>query len=213
MLPLTIVTLTIVAVYWGATLLYVLPDNPIRDRSAGFVDGFEVLFFQRWNFFAPPPTANTRLYYRFPYEDSTRTFEVLRDITAAKRAAAPFNTEEETVDYILHGSVADVKAAVRAAMGESRRLYPDSTERFHTQQAIDLVSARGRRPGGLVTLYNYACFVARAQGLHPIPDSVQIVVTDVPIVPFERRKDSTYVPGPPAIMFATPVGRVYCPSG
>jgi hypothetical protein len=97
--------------YWVVTILFVSPDNYVKISLIKGEEFFDDLFYQNWAFFAPPPTSDNRLYYRFEMlTDSCKvyTFEVLEPIIKMKRHAAPFNSSAEILEYVLSGVVQNI---------------------------------------------------------------------------------------------------------
>src|SRR5665213_3955688 len=72
--------LSVLAVYWLVTLLYVSPNNPIRVQFLPQLAFFERFFFQRWEFFAPPPMYNERIYFIFEPLDGEDGNEVTVEV-------------------------------------------------------------------------------------------------------------------------------------
>lgn len=181
--------------YWLSTLLYVTPNNYIRIQFDDYLRQFELIFFQRWAFFAPPPKSNLRLYYTFTsrQDDSTSVvYEALKPVTKAKQEKAPFNAEEETLDYILSGSASSLRNALYDQVQLSQVVYPDSSDAFHTtnaQEIVDELGFSGQRILAYTTLKNYARLVAQRQGLALEDYRVQILLAEEDIVPFSRRND------------------------
>jgi len=93
--------------YWLVTVLYNLPSNPIKIKISNLLYDFELVFAQKWSFFAPPPQSNNKLYYSFFNEDKELidSFEVLEIIFKEKKDKLPFNIKEEITDYVISGSV------------------------------------------------------------------------------------------------------------
>jgi hypothetical protein len=165
------------AAYVFMTFLYVSPSNPIRDRMTKPLARFELVASQKWSFFAPPPRSNRRLYYKFFNEKSVvvDTFEVLVPITTAKRAEAPFNTGEEIIDYMLHGSLEQLVRYV----GNRRSRTPTPATgpkmvNIAIEADLDLTALR--------TLKAYSKFVATRNGVDRVEAKfVSITCTDTPI--------------------------------
>ncbi len=139
--------------YWIATILYVAPDNPIRNLFSKELKQFEIYCYQKWTFFAPPPTYNTKLYYTFcsRITSERKTFSALDIILSEKRAHTPFNTGEELLDYVLSGSVEQVVTYLRKG-------NHSSIESLTIDPRLNLA--------GLKTLKRYASLIADKQGLN-----------------------------------------------
>ena len=106
--------LVFVGMYWLVTLLYVSPNNPLRIQYDAELKQFESWGFQRWTFFAPPPTQNHRLYFAFSPQDGTgETIEVLEEIYARKQQYHPFNESIESIDYVVSGIATSITDSMR----------------------------------------------------------------------------------------------------
>jgi hypothetical protein len=116
-------------VYLLSTLIYNLPNNPIKIYNQNFYSFFNVFLQQRWDFFAPPPQVNNRLYYTF-YDVNKKKlgmYEVLAPIMKEKHESLPFNTNSETIDYILSGSVNEVLSTIVNKNNQLRYLHKGKT--------------------------------------------------------------------------------------
>lgn len=125
------IPLLVFSIYWACTLFYILPNNFMKIKLNTFKENLDVLIFQNWAFFAPPPDYNTRLY--FTYTDNynkTYEFEAMEDLLKLKRKKAPFNTEEEYVDYAITGVTTQLLDQKRDLYEYYSFLYPDSTSNF-----------------------------------------------------------------------------------
>ena len=53
---------------------------------------FNLVFNQKWNFFAPPPKSNSKIYFIYYDKNSTiYSFEVLSTILKEKQRKSPFD--------------------------------------------------------------------------------------------------------------------------
>ncbi len=97
-------------IYFILTLLYCLPNNPIKIYNSNYLKIFDIFLQQRWDFFAPPPKSNYKLY--FSYFDRKKaligTYEVLTPILNEKRNSLPFNASAEALDYIISGNISEI---------------------------------------------------------------------------------------------------------
>ncbi len=117
-------------VYWIFTLIYVMPANYIRIKAEPVNNLFTHYFSQRWTFFAPPPKHNYRLYYIYETEGKNLTIEVTKAITETKRKNAPFNTDDEIVDYVIYGCIDGIQkqlATLQKELGDGN-LNKNDTE-------------------------------------------------------------------------------------
>lgn len=178
-------------VYWALTLLTVTPETGyLHTANKSIIDGFSLVFSQRWSFFAPPPQKNWRLYYAFSEADSNKEIrlEALQPVLLAKRQRAPFNEAETIVDYVISGSLDQINNYLTKQRAEKARTGAAKTAAA-TGAGTDLqhlVDARTNLPS-LKTLEGYALLVARANRLPSTYNRVKLIVTLVPIAPFDLR--------------------------
>ncbi|MFC0320743.1 hypothetical protein [Olivibacter oleidegradans] len=133
------VIIILFASYWLLTLMYNIPNNPIKIEYGKFFYKFGIFFNQRWSFFAPPPKMNNRLYYSF-YDDQKKeigTFEVLEALSTSKKAKLPFNTEEEALDYILNGAINQLYQLV---IRQREQLEVSETDHIKTIEELEKVA-------------------------------------------------------------------------
>ena len=93
--------------YISATLFFNLPRNYLKIINSKSEAYFHFFLFQRWNFFAPPPNYNERLYYTFKSNADTNliVYEVFEPLYKLKSQKAPFNNREDLLDYLLSNSL------------------------------------------------------------------------------------------------------------
>lgn len=182
-------TLVVFLVYWSSTLLYVSPSNYIRIQFNNYLNSFELVFFQKWDFFAPPPKTNTRLYYNFINKETGKfhTVEALKNITEKKQKEAPFNTEEELLDYLLASSADRIRNVIIRHKKISQAVNPDSSFKFHMIESQNTVNDLGRSIPSYQTLLNYAIVISERQNLNPRKYYVKLVITEQNIIPFSER--------------------------
>src|SRR5690554_4478878 len=96
----------VMIVYWGANILISSPYNLMRFETQTLLDKLPYLE-QYWSFFAPPPQYNTRLYYDYFDEnkDIIKRIEILEELYQNKSKKAPFNFNEQALDYCLQSSI------------------------------------------------------------------------------------------------------------
>lgn len=101
--------------YWLITLFFILPKNPLNLSTPKVRNYFDDNFFQRWSFFAPPPTYNTRLFFIFKdtVSQKERIFEGLTPILKEKSNSTPFNTKYQVLDYTLSTSIIYIEENIK----------------------------------------------------------------------------------------------------
>ncbi len=107
--------LTLFIGYWLITLFFIMPNNPISINLMRGKEVFETNFFQRWAFFAPPPTFNERVYVVLMDKDSIQknVFEIVEPILSSKSMKAPFNGQEQIFDYIFSSTISSLEQNLR----------------------------------------------------------------------------------------------------
>ncbi|MFD0863477.1 hypothetical protein ACFQ1M_14775 [Sungkyunkwania multivorans] len=172
--------------YWLATLFSVMPNNFIKlshYRSHLLFDSF---FRQRWSFFAPPPTSNDRLIYEYETNEGTVVVvEVLEDIYKNKTSKAPFNSNEDMMEYIIAGNVHSVSQFLAK--------HPDMV--LAKSETLDTTTVKKiwssvHNSSSVKTLINYAGIVAQKNNI--AFDSVQMMISESKIQKFaDRHKPDT----------------------
>lgn len=122
--------LAIFAGYWCLTVVYVSPNNYIRARLKPLVDFFESGFYQKWEFFAPPPTFNLRVYAVAVLADNDELFtlDLMSEMIRRKKERAPFNGPEDALDYVLFGAIVTITDAVREAFLQAKTNNPEKSD-------------------------------------------------------------------------------------
>lgn len=198
--------LILVAAYWLITLFFVFPANYLSVKGYYASKYFDLLFFQRWGFFAPPPTYNERLYYSFYKSDMhpTGTYEVLQNIYLEKQQKAPFNKKEEVIDYILSNSIStliDYSNETRQVM--TYESYGHKKKDLDSIQLKHLIISMERRPE-FKTLLNYGRLLAIKNGFYDSSILVQIKVARMNIPQFEDRSQK----GEEELIFASTIQKL-----
>lgn len=180
--------------YALTTLLYVSPSNPLRIHFDAELTVFEKLGYQKWTFFAPPPTGNNRLYFAFsPQSGDGETVEVLEGIYARKRQDNPYNIKAQVVDYAVSGHARQISDRIR----EIYR-YRKVHELFDGDPAfLDDLAVRSLRPeteygDNVRVLLRYASMVAAQRGIELDGLKCQMAFTHVPMRPFTQRYNSEF---------------------
>jgi len=183
-------------IYWFLTIASNFPNNPINIKyKKTFID-FNIIFNQKWSFFAPPNKSNTRLYYTFLDEnkDVIKTFEVLKPIVEIKQEKAPFNTKIEIVDYIINGAINNLYGIIGAKSEKLKLTYPDSSSITLEKMAKDSIYKQAKNIQSFITLSNYAKIVAfKNLNTEQIKNTkyLNLKITEVQIPKFSNRNDST----------------------
>lgn len=92
--------------WWSFNLYFNFPNTslPILYTYSSY-QKWDNIFFQRWNFFAPPPDSNTRLYYAFHNINNSNDifiYEVFEKLNKNKNEKYLFNDYLINLDYTLH---------------------------------------------------------------------------------------------------------------
>jgi hypothetical protein len=128
-------------IYWGFNILLISPTNLLNYKIKNSEINKKFLN-QNWSFFAPPPKYNSRIYYTF-YDKNMqmmKTFEILEEISKKKRLQAPFNWNEQALDYCLQSSVIEIYIILN---------YQEPTDYKNRYEIV-------KNSAGFNTLYNYS---------------------------------------------------------
>lgn len=184
--------LLFVIVYWIVTFFFVLPSNYLNVQAYRESKFFDLFLFQRWGFFAPPPTFNDRLYYTYYDKNKNkkqiRSYEILENIYSQKQKQAPFNKKDEIMDYVISNTVNSLLDFSREAnnlIEYDSLLIPEhnNSNSKRTKFIINEIEARH----GFKTLANYGRILAKENGIKDSGDLFQIKITRISIPQFEDR--------------------------
>lgn len=180
--------------YVLVTLLYVSPSNPIRIRFDNALQEFEAWGFQKWTFFAPPPTGNDRLYFAFsPREGSGSTYEVLEDIYRRKQEDHPFNERTEVVDYVVSGTASQI-TDIMSEVNRYKEVHVLLGGDPEYLRDVALRTLDPDEPAGEYArvLLRYAAVIADREGIDREGLKCQIAFVNVPIRPFTERYNEDF---------------------
>lgn len=194
---LIIITFLAFIIYWLITLFFNFPDNPINIDNLKSRQNFDTHLFQRWGFFAPPPTSNHRLYLSYFYNDDdnpkiikTRTFEVLQLITAEKRKRAPFNRKQDVLDYIISGSVHNIQTNIKQVSDVIRIQEKKNKKALTQQQKSKQIIETIEKTESFKNLSNYAKIVAKKNKIPFNNTLFKITITHIEIPKFVNKNSS-----------------------
>lgn len=181
----------IILMYWLTTLLYNSPNNYLKIKFSKELSIFDMYFDQQWEFFAPPPTFNNRLYYTFLDDNRNEiaTFEILSQLSNDKKNARPFNEREEMIDYIINGSVVSIVNQIIAV----RDLEKINHSNFDIEKlnaiALEKITDNPYSISGYGILKNYSKTVAQnyLDKKYKSIKYVTIKINTVPIKKFSQR--------------------------
>ncbi len=163
-------------------------------------DLFQSFFFQRWGFFAPPPTYNDRLYYVFYKKQETGNGkiiprEVCKNLFAEKSKKAPFNNEEDILDYIISNSLITITEEIsrfKNIKGYANLYQEDNISRHISDSALNkFFTDYITKTGAYKSLLNYSGLMAKSDPSLAAADSVEIWILRKDIPQFAFR-DSVF---------------------
>lgn len=155
--------ITLFVLYWSVTFIYTGPSNYIRIAIQDGLTVFQKFFYQKWAFFAPPPTSNHRLYYSFYKADGTLvvSYEALEYLSKQKKEKVPWNTREEAVDYMVNGSLINLITHIISRRDAYQAANPDMSLVKSDSIARDNVNASSFDIVSYNTLANYGKIIAQ----------------------------------------------------
>lgn len=181
-----------------------MPNNYYKIQHKKFYTQFDKVLYQRWNFFAPPPKSNFRLYFEYKSADSSVVYhklEVMKNLLKDKSDNAPFNSYEEMMDYQLYGCVNVITALLADLTKQSQYVVPDSTGTYHARKSIEKYNSEYTTGPEFQSLKRYAKLCAsNLNFLDQIKNPelrITISIKDIP--PFSSQlnytqKDETPIP-------------------
>ncbi len=163
------IILLLFSLYWVITIFFNLPDNYVKANFLQYEPIFSLLFYQRWSFFAPPPTSDDRLYYFFKHKtDSLKpihTFEVIEDLGNIRRNKAPFNENETVIDYVLSNSLTSLNEMIRNEYELYKKANCVDGDLSCSKKFYDSSWTNFSKVNQVTTLFNYGKIIAKAQNI------------------------------------------------
>jgi hypothetical protein len=190
----SLLAISIFLLYWVVTLIFNMPDNYIKLSLGSNERTFQFLFSQKWEFFAPPPDFNERLYITFLSEDkkNTKTLEILKPILDKKKADAPFNRESDILDYLISNSM----NSISDLMTEEYKIYKFNKKNAKDEKNIldtaftNLVVKTVQKTNAFKVIENYAKIVASRNNINNMNFFI-VCVTKINILKFYQRFEKT----------------------
>lgn len=182
-----------IAAYWAVTFFFILPENDLNIQANKYNQYFDLVFYQRWAFFAPPPQFNERLYFVFYNKNHQllSDYEVLDEVAREKQKAAPFNKKEELIDYILYNTtqgIIDNMRDLRQVLIFQKKIqkidFADSVKSKVIHKSLEVTPE-------FKTLLNYAKLLSINKHLDPKQVEVKIEISRVAIPQFAERNSRT----------------------
>lgn len=149
--------------YGFFTLLFSSPDNYLNISLIDYSEKFNTFFYQRWGFFAPPPQSEDRLYYVFEKKTNKSEiiiYEVIEPLLKQKYIKAPFNGNEDLIDYLISNSIyliTDGIKSVRESFEYDSKIKNKKIDEFELTKKVNKV-IKSTKP--FMTLLNYSKKIA-----------------------------------------------------
>lgn len=168
-------------VYWVITLFFVSPNNPLNLSTQKFKNSFQANFFQRWAFFAPPPTFNQRVYIVLKNKSTQQKegFEALSPILKSKSQKAPFNSTQQIFDYIFASSLINIEGHIRILQdvfnNQNSKADFKVSDSLKTESLVNEIE----KTSDFKTLLNYSKIITQNNGINPREVVCQIQIFNI----------------------------------
>ena len=172
------------------TLFFISPNNPINLSTKGSREYFQANFFQRWAFFAPPPTYNQRVYIVFKDKNTQakNVFEILAPILNEKHKNAPFNSSYQLVDYIIASSLINIDENLKLLQDVFDHENLQSKDKVGDSMRVEKLVNEIEKTSDFRTLSNYSKKIAEENGINTKDVYYQIQVSKIMISQFADRE-------------------------
>ncbi|CAL2094950.1 conserved protein of unknown function [Tenacibaculum sp. 190524A02b] len=187
------VILALFSGYWGITFFFTAPDNYLKISQMEGGRVFKKFFFQKWGFFAPPPTSNDRLYCVIHKKsDSTKVkvLELIKPVIDQKISKAPFNNKADLLDYVLSNNFIGVNDEIRAANELIGYMEKDNGVLNAKEKDSILIKYVEEAPQ-FKALQVYAKKVAKKNGINEDEHLISLRLTYLPIPKFGERNNES----------------------
>lgn len=179
--------------YFVVTLFFVLPDNSLNIEMNKQFKVFDLHFFQRWAFFAPPATYNENLRISFYSENQVETFDILRPLLVDKQAKTPFNREFEIIDYLMSNTIAGIQDNVKYNNDLINFRYNKAKKKISNDMKTKLIVDAVEKSNDFLTLKKYANIVAK-KNLLPLKNlKFQIYISKTDMPQFADREKKLFI--------------------
>lgn len=145
------------------------PNNFFNISLTKNINIFTIFFNQKWEFFAPPPNFNDRIYFVFENKNirnGNQIYEVLNPILIEKAKKAPFNTKADILDYLISNSynnICDILITSRKnKIYEFKKKNQEKTE----DEIFLIISEDVKNSNSFKTLVNYSKYIAKCNKLN-----------------------------------------------
>lgn len=185
--------------YWLGTIIYVAPNNYIRAQFAGVFRAVEPVFYQKWEFFAPPPTYNTTVYAiaRLQNPEETISWDLTSEVRRLKGRHAPFNSAADATDYVLSGAAIDITSQLRQFITHEKKTHPEEKQEVWVNNALAKMHEYESHNRSIIAIRNFAAATVAKSVPTDRPGTMRIVITSLDIPKFGYAlTDSTPPPMP-----------------
>lgn len=170
-----------------------MPKNPLNITSQNTKDLFESNLFQRWSFFAPPPTFNERVYFAYKSTEYKKIdfYEILVPVLEKKSKAIPFNTYEQIQDYILASTLSNIETNMRTYQDVLNYTNNQAVVKVSDSLISNKIVEEIEKTNDFKTLINYAKLIAEKNNIDINKYSLQIQIHKISIPQFIDRYSKT----------------------
>ncbi|OJU74351.1 MAG: hypothetical protein BGO09_11025 [Bacteroidetes bacterium 47-18] len=194
--------------YWGATFLFSFPESSIviAENYRGYKK-FQTAFYQKWSFFAPPPTYNMRLHYIFRSNNRLYDIEIFENLNNKVKEKYLFNDTYANASWLLFANVDNIVQSMGKIHNSFRDIGISSNKGVSETDSAALANEYNdirmtlQNIGSMRILLHHAGTVAREMKL-PEDYDVQIIISGIDIVKYGDRYKAD-IQGKENIMFAS----------
>lgn len=153
-------------------------------------DFFQTNFFQRWAFFAPPPTYNQRVYIVFKNKTTNykNIFEIVAPLVKAKHDKAPFNANYQLYDYIIASSLIKIDDNLKLLQDVFNYENLKAKNKIGDSARVEKLVHDIENTSDFRTLASYSKKIALENGININDVYYQIQISKINIPQFADRK-------------------------
>lgn len=174
--------------YWGITCLFNFPESSIviGENYRGY-KAFNAILYQRWNFFAPPPTYNLRMHYIFTTPNTLHDVEVFKNINQKVQEKYLTNDMYANISWMLFSNT----DAVINFMAKYQRLLMDrekcnTSDSLCTGKQYMVARDEAQKSMSMNLILNHAKKLAKQLKLDP-DYKLRIIISTVDIPKYNER--------------------------
>lgn len=176
--------------YWSLTIFFTFPENFLQIKALRYSKIFNTFFYQKWQFFAPPPQSNDRIYYEYvDVLGKNEVLEVLEPLSIQRQKEFLLNSNISVVDYLLSNNLTAITDNLRTDYNNFKinKCTDIQNEELCNAEFQKEISNRLEKIPEITTFINYGIIAGKKNLNWKKILKFKITATNIEIAKFNRR--------------------------